>query len=90
MTAWEKTAATTTPHSTQPHRHSDGPQGQTGLFVNQLPDGSQKEIVSHSLDAPQTRKSLVKGERFIRSVWKAEIVEPLHCQSKVLCGMAYW
>ena len=58
----------TTPHSTQPHRHSDGPQGQTGLFVNQLPDGSQKEIVSHSLDAPQTRKSLVKGERFKRFV----------------------
>ena len=25
----------------------------------------------HSLDAPQTRKSLVKGERFIRSVWRA-------------------
>ena len=23
-------------------------------------------------------------------MWKAEIVEPLHCQSKVLCGMAYW
>ena len=68
VTAWEKTAATTTPHSTQPHRHSDGPQGQTGLFVNQLPDGSQKEIVSHSLDAPQTRKSLVKGERFKRFV----------------------
>ena len=38
------------------------------LFVNQLPDGSQKEIVSHSLDAPQTRKSLVKGERFKRFV----------------------
>ena len=43
---------------------------QTGSFANQLPDGSQKEIVSHSLDAPQTRKSLVKGERFIRSVWR--------------------
>ena len=43
---------------------------ETGLFVNQLPDGSQKEIVSHSLDAPQTRKSLVKGERSIRFVWR--------------------
>ena len=30
-----------------------------------------KEIGVYSLDAPQTRKSLVKGERFIRSVWRA-------------------
>ena len=60
----------TKPHSTQPHRHSDGPQGQPGSFANQLPDGSQKEIVSHSLDAPQTQKSLVKGERFVSFVWR--------------------
>ena len=32
---------------------------------------SLKEIGMYSLDAPQTRKSLVKGERFIRSVWRA-------------------
>ena len=36
-----------------------------------LSDDSLKEIDMYSLDAPQTRKSLVKGERFIRSVWRA-------------------
>ena len=36
-----------------------------------LSDDSLKEIDIYSLDAPQTRKSLVKGERFIRSVWRA-------------------
>ena len=36
-----------------------------------LSDDSLKEIDMYSLDTPQTRKSLVKGERFIRSVWRA-------------------
>jgi len=39
--------------------------------VMKLSSDSLKEIDVYSLDAPQTRKSLVKGERFIRSVWRA-------------------
>jgi hypothetical protein len=39
--------------------------------LKKLPDGSLREIVGFSLSAPQTLKSLVKGERFIRSVWRA-------------------
>ena len=38
---------------------------------SKLSGDSLKEIGIYSLDAPQTRKSLVKGERFIRSVWRA-------------------
>ena len=40
----------------------------------------------HLIDAPHTRKSLVKGERFIRYVWRAETWWPWACQfsSKVL------
>ena len=31
-----------------------------------------RQIKKISVNAPHTRKSLVKGERFIRYVWKAE------------------
>ena len=40
--------------------------------VMKLSSDSLKEIDVYSLDAPQTRKSLVKGERFIRAVWMTE------------------
>ena len=32
----------------------------------------KRQIKKISVNAPHTRKSLVKGERFIRYVWKAE------------------
>ena len=39
--------------------------------VVKLSSDSLKEIVMYSLDAPQTRKSLVKCKGFIRPVWRA-------------------
>ena len=38
-----------------------------------VPEGTAyREIIFISQDATQTRKSLVKGERFIRAVWMTE------------------
>ena len=34
-------------------------------------EAARKEIGLISIGAPHTRKSLVKGERFIRNVWRA-------------------
>ena len=41
---------------------------------------SHREIEIVSVSATQTRKSLVKGERFVRSVWMAEIWENGDCR----------
>ena len=40
-----------------------------------VPEGTAyRQIIDISYIATQTRKSLVKGERFIRSVWMAEMM----------------
>ena len=40
-----------------------------------VPEGTAyRQIIVISYIAPQTRKSLVKGERFIRAVWMAEMI----------------
>ena len=40
-----------------------------------VPKGTAyRQIIDISYIADQTRKSLVKGERFIRSVWMAEMM----------------
>ena len=40
-----------------------------------VPEGTAyRQIIVISYIATQTRKSLVKGERFIRSVWMAEMM----------------
>ncbi len=43
----------------------------TYIFKASFPVGKLRKIEMVSMCAPQTRKSLVKGERFIRSVWRA-------------------
>ena len=40
-----------------------------------------RQIKKISVSAPHTRKSLVKGERFIRYVWKAEKMTDCECSS---------
>ena len=40
-----------------------------------VPEGTAyRQIIVISYSATQTRKSLVKGERFIRTVWMAEMM----------------
>ena len=43
--------------------------------LKKVSNGDQKEIRKFRVNASDTRKSLVKGERFIRSVPKARIAE---------------
>ena len=38
---------------------------------NKAHNVNKRKIGKFSFSAPQTRKSLVKGERFIRYVWRA-------------------
>ena len=45
------------------------------IILVAVPEGTaNRQIIDISYIATQTRKSLVKGERFIRAVWMAETV----------------
>ena len=45
------------------------------LILVAVPEGTaNRQILGISYIATQTRKSLVKGERFIRAVWMAEMM----------------
>ena len=45
------------------------------LILVAVPEGTAyRQIIDISYIATHTRKSLVKGERFIRSVWMAEMM----------------
>ena len=45
------------------------------IILVAVPEGTaNRQIIDISYIATQTRKSLVKGERFIRSVWIAEMI----------------
>ena len=45
------------------------------IILVAVPEGTaNRQIIGISYIATQTRKSLVKGERFIRAVWMAEMM----------------
>ena len=45
------------------------------IILVAVPEGTaNRQIIGISYNATQTRKSLVKGERFIRAVWMAEMM----------------
>ena len=63
---------TTTTTLTQQHRYRDL---LVVIILVAVPKGTaNRQIIGISYIATQTRKSLVKGERFIRAVWMAEMM----------------
>ena len=58
------------------------------IILVAVPEGTaNRQIIGISYNATQTRKSLVKGERFIRAVWMAEMM-PEHCYSSKIYSIS--
>ena len=61
------------------------------IILVAVPEGTAKrQIIDISYIATQTRKSLVKGERFIRAVWMAEMMIQNCYSSKISVYILQW
>ena len=57
------------------------------IILVAVPEGTaNRQIIGISYIATQTRKSLVKGERFIRAVWIAEMITRTGYSSNSITG----
>ena len=61
------------------------------IILVAVPEGTaNRQIIGISYNATQTRKSLVKGERFIRAVWMAEMMIQKCYSSKISVYILKW